>query len=163
MSTLNQRLVDLENARRQNLISEEEYVRERERILNDSARAGSKESISSLGMKENNFLMLMHLSQFSGILVPGAGLAVPIILWLVNKDKSEAVDKHGKNILNFILSWLIYIAASAIFIATFFLIFIGLPLLLIILVLQFIFIIIATIQASSGVYWKYPLTIPFFY
>ena len=33
---------------------------------------------------------------------------MPLILWTVNKDKSEFIDKHGKQAINFQLSILIY-------------------------------------------------------
>ena len=60
------------------------------------------------GLEEHQYLLIMHLSQFAGYLVPLAGFVAPVVLWAINKDKNEAVDKHGRTILNWIISSLIY-------------------------------------------------------
>ncbi len=59
------------------------------------------------GMRSNTFNMLMHLSQLLNF-IPSAGIIVPIVMWALNKDKSPAVDAHGKVIINWILSLLVY-------------------------------------------------------
>lgn len=147
-------LENLENLRRAGTISEEEYQREREKIMDSD----TPRSNGDLGMAENTYLMLMHLSQLAGYIVPLLGYIAPVIMWAVNKDKNESVDRHGKNILNFILSWIIYYCVAGIL----FLLLIGFPILLALIILQVIFIIIASIKANNGEYWKYPLSIPFF-
>ena len=38
--------------------------------------------------------MFLHLSQLLGMVVPGAGLVVPIVLWQTHKDKIPALDAH---------------------------------------------------------------------
>jgi uncharacterized Tic20 family protein len=96
----------------------------------------------------------MHLSQFAGVIVPCAGFIVPIIMWIANKDINVNVDLHGKNILNFMISYVIYAAVAAITI-------IGIPIAIIIGLLYVILVIIATVKAYNGEYWKYPLTIQF--
>jgi uncharacterized Tic20 family protein len=55
-------------------------------------------------MDLSSYCMLMHLSQFAGIIVPFGGIALPIIMWATNKDKSSIIDQHGKNILNWMIS-----------------------------------------------------------
>lgn len=125
---------------------------------NNQQQPNNNANDNQLGMATNTYLMLMHLSQFAGYIVPFLGFVAPIIMWAINKDKNEEVDKHGKNILNFIISWVIYAAVS--FLLVF--VIIGIPLLVLLGALQVVFIIIATIKANSNEYWKYPLTIPFF-
>lgn len=125
---------------------------------NNQQQPNNNANDNQLGMATNTYLMLMHLSQFAGYIVPFLGFVAPIIMWAINKDKNEEVDKHGKNILNFIISWVIYAAVS--FLLVF--VIIGIPLLVLLGALQVVFIIIATIKANGNEYWKYPLTIPFF-
>jgi uncharacterized Tic20 family protein len=89
--------------------------------------------------------------------VPLAGLILPIILWQIKKDQYPFVDVHGKIVVNWIISLLIYLAISAVLI---FLVigFIGFVLLG---ALSIIFPIIGGIKANQGEIWEYPLTIKF--
>jgi len=74
---------------------------------NDQVNIPSENSVSATppkqfwGMNLNTYCMLMHLS----LLLSGSGLgiAVLIVLWVVNKDQSQAVDQHGKNMMNFLI------------------------------------------------------------
>ncbi|NLC85770.1 MAG: DUF4870 domain-containing protein [Bacteroidales bacterium] len=143
----------LDELREKGSITEEEYQREKEKILNDnnSFNVGNK---PLFGMMENTYIMLMHLTQFAGVLIPLAGFIVPILMWITNKDNNANVDLHGKNILNFMISFAIYAAVATITI-------IGIPVAIIIGILYIIFVIIATVKANNGEYWKYPLTIQF--
>lgn len=141
----------LDELREKGSITEEEYQREKEKILNDnnSFNVGKK---PLFGMMENTYIMLMHLTQFAGVLIPLAGFIVPILMWITNKDNNANVDLHGKNILNFMISFAIYAAVATITI-------IGIPVAIIIGILYIIFVIIATVKANNGEYWKYLLTI----
>ena len=108
------------------------------------------------GMTEHTYCMLMHLSTLlSG---SGFGIAVPIVLWAVNKDQSQVIDQHGKNVLNFIINMLIYAFASIplIFVG------IGIVTLIAIAIVAIVFPIIAAVKANEGKYWPYPLCIRFF-
>ena len=104
------------------------------------------------------YLMFMHLSQFCGFIIPGLGFVAPIVLWLTNKDASIEVDRHGKNIVNFMISMFIYFAIAGLLCF----VLIGIPMLIILGILEFVFIILAAIKANQGEYWPYPLAIPFF-
>lgn len=109
------------------------------------------------GMELNQFSMLMHLSQLAGYVVPVAGLVLPIVMLATNKDQSSVVDRHGKNIINWIISSVIYMIIST------FLIFIliGIPLLIIIGICAVVFSIIGAVKANDGEFYKYPLSIKF--
>lgn len=109
------------------------------------------------GMEINQFCMLMHLSQFAGYFIPLAGLVLPIIMWSTNKDQSELIDAHGKNIINWIISSLIYVAISMLLM----IVFIGFFTLIAFLICALIFIILGAIKASDGIIYEYPLTIKF--
>lgn len=133
----------LDELREKGSISEEEYQREKAKILNRPA------TTPLWGMEENTYLMLMHLSQLITAFI------LPLIMWLANKDLNENIDKHGKNIMNFIISYTIYSLVLCVTI-------IGIPIAGVLGIVCFIFIIMAAIKANSGIYWQYPLTIQFF-
>jgi len=110
------------------------------------------------GMAENSYCMLMHLSLFAGVAVPGAGLVLPIVMWAVNKDESPVIDQHGKNIFNFMISLFIYLFVSAVLT----LIIIGIIPLIAITIAAIVCPIMAAVKANDGTYWPYPLCIRFF-
>lgn len=111
------------------------------------------------GMNKNTYLMLMHLSQFMGFVIAGFGFIVPVVLWLIRKDADTDVDRHGKNIVNFIISWLIYYMVAALLTFTVIGAVIGIPLLVALGVCEIIFIIVASIKANQGEYWDYPFSL----
>lgn len=57
---------------------------------------------------QKNIATFIHLSTFSRFVIPLGNYLGPIILWMVNKDKSEFVDSHGKQAINFQISILLY-------------------------------------------------------
>ncbi len=145
----------LDELREKGSITEEEYQREKEKILNEPDRGGSYTGRKPLfGLSENSYLMLMHLSLFSGAIIPLAGFIVPVLMWTMNKDVNSNVDLHGKNILNAIISYLLYAAVLVITV-------IGIPVAVILGVVVVIFVILAAVKANNGEYWSYPFTIQF--
>ncbi|MGL4944561.1 MAG: DUF4870 domain-containing protein [Thermoguttaceae bacterium] len=109
------------------------------------------------GMEENNYCLLMHLSQFANAVVPMAGIALPIVMWATNRDKSPVIDAHGKNIVNWLISAFIYAVISGLLC----LVIVGFLTLIVLLVLMVVFPIVGAIKASNGEVWKYPMTISF--
>jgi len=57
---------------------------------------------------QKNLAAIIHLSALSKFIFPLGNFILPIILWTINKDKSDFIDKHGKQAINFQLSILIY-------------------------------------------------------
>lgn len=108
-------------------------------------------------MQERQWALICHLSALSGYVIPFGNLIVPIIIWSMKKEEMPMVDAHGKEVINFQISMTIWMIVSA------FLIFllIGIPLLIILAILQVVFIIIGAIKADNGELYKYPLTIQF--
>ncbi|WP_349408678.1 DUF4870 domain-containing protein [Pseudalkalibacillus sp. SCS-8] len=111
-----------------------------------------------MSKEEKNWGMFAHLAAFAGYLTIAIGFVIgPLVIWLMKKDEYEYVDYHGKEALNFQISYLIYyVVAGAL---TFVLI--GFVLLPILIVLHLIFMIIGTLRASEGTYYRYPMTIRF--
>jgi uncharacterized Tic20 family protein len=100
----------------------------------------------------------MHLSLLAGVLVPGAGFVLPIVLWQLKKNELPGIDAHGKVVTNWIVSSLLYGLACAMLIVFL----IGLPLLGVLGILGVVFPIIGAIKANNGELWTYPLSIRFF-
>ncbi len=109
-------------------------------------------------MELSTYCMLMHLSQFAGIIIPFGGIALPIVMWATNKDKSPTVDQHGKNILNWMISFYIYASISAILI----LLLVGIFTLIALCFMTVIFAIIGAVKANNKEFYTYPLSISFF-
>ncbi|MFT6842712.1 MAG: putative Tic20 family protein [Psychroserpens sp.] len=57
---------------------------------------------------QKNIATFIHLSTFSRFIIPLGNYLGPIILWIINKDKSEFIDTHGKQAINFQISILLY-------------------------------------------------------
>lgn len=152
-------LKTLDELREKGSITEEEFQREKAKILSEGNSNYSRMQKNPLfGMTQNNYLMLMHLSQFASWLIPFVGIIIPILMWTTNKDNNVEVDKHGKNILNFNISYAIYTAIATVLVV----LLIGIPLLLVLFAIFAIAVIIASTRAANGEYWEYPFTIKFF-
>lgn len=57
---------------------------------------------------QKNIATFIHLSTFSRFIIPLGNFIGPLILWIANKDKSEFIDAHGKQAINFQISILLY-------------------------------------------------------
>lgn len=144
---------------------------------------------------EKNIATFTHLSTLSQYIIPFGNYIIPIIIWTTNKDKSEFVDHHGKQTLNFQLSLLVYTLVLALIAVPIFIFTViknipfqewnrhhefvlndfsfgdNLGMITIGLIAAFLFccmkiaefflIIYASIKASNGEKYNYPLTIPF--
>lgn len=107
--------------------------------------------------EEKQMGMFIHLSNLLYAFVYPIGAIVPIILWQTQKDKMPALDEHGKNATNWIISSFIYMAVSV----PLMFVLIGFLIAPIVWLLMVIFPIIAGIKANNGETWEYPLTIKF--
>ena len=108
--------------------------------------------------KDNQLLVLTHLSQLLDYVSGIGGFIVPLILWLTKKDDIEGMDLHGKAILNFRISIFIYLILC---VPLLLLLGLGLIGIIAIAVIAFIFPIVNAIKASNGEAPKYPFSIPF--
>jgi len=97
-----------------------------------------------------------HLSALAGFVIPGAGhILGPLIIWLVKRGDSPEIDAHGKEALNFQIAMLLYNLVAGVLC----LVLIGFALLAILHILNVVFVIIASLRASEGQMYRYPLTI----
>ena len=100
--------------------------------------------------------VLCHATALAGFFVPWAGhILGQLIVWLIKRGDSPEIDEHGKESLNFQISMLIYNVIAGVLC----LVLIGFLLLAILHILNLVLVIIASIQASEGKFYRYPLTI----
>ena len=94
--------------------------------------------------------MLSHLSALLGV-----GFLLPFVVYLAMRKESEYVATNAREALNFHITVLIYglCCIPLVFIL------IGIPLLIILGLGSFVLAIIATIKASDGQCYRYPLTL----
>lgn len=137
---------------------------------------------------ENTNAFLIHISAFSGYIIPFGSIIVPLVLWQTLKDRSRFLDEQGKEAVNFNISYALYIFILSLSILPFafnsffnhmrhyndfdfnfhfgdgsgFFGFIGMGALISILgLLKIALIIIAALKSKEGENYKYPLTIKF--
>ncbi|MFA7343188.1 MAG: DUF4870 domain-containing protein [Terrimicrobiaceae bacterium] len=112
------------------------------------------------GVGEQQWIVFLHLSAFAGLLLPSFGhILGPLIIWLVKKPESQAIDAAGRNVLNFQISWTIWIFVSCIvgFAGSCLVIPIVIPVGFV--VAWVVFVILGAMKASNGETCKFPLTI----
>jgi uncharacterized Tic20 family protein len=111
-------------------------------------------STSSRDVKTWN--VLCHATALAGFFVPWAGhILGPLIIWLAKRGDSPEIDEHGKESLNFQISMLIYNVIAGVLC----LVLIGFVILVILHILNLVLVIVASIQASEGKFYRYPMTI----
>ncbi len=111
---------------------------------------------------ERNRAMLAHLLGMLGLLDMFIfGLVGSLVVYLTGRSESGYVEDHAREAVNFQLSMLIYtIIAGVLFFMTFGLaIIILIPLAIGMWFLRLIAGIIASVAASKGEYYRYPLCI----
>jgi uncharacterized protein len=101
--------------------------------------------------------LFLHLSQLANLIVPFAGIVIPIVIWQTQNDKTPALDAHGKMVVNWIISSVIYAVASIVLAF----VLIGFLTLFAVAIMGIVFPIIGGIKANNGELWEYPLTIKF--
>ena len=98
---------------------------------------------------ERAYAACNHLVMFVGVPV-----LPQLVMWLIKRDDSPFLDDHGKEALNFQISVILLAAISAILVV------VGVGILMLMALGPFILIstIVATIRASQGRYFRYPMT-----
>ena len=134
---------------------------------------------------ENTNAFLIHISAFTGYLFPLGSIIMPLILWQTLKDRSLFLDEHGKEAVNFNISFGLYIfILSASFFSFFFGYFLNIfngldinfgwysynsffgflgivSLVSIVSLIKIALIIIACMKSNKGEEYHYPFTIDF--
>lgn len=111
------------------------------------------------GLNEGDrfFAIAMHLSPFATIVLGGfwpAAMVLPLVLWLVRRNESAFVDDHGRELLSFGISLVIYHVVLVVMV-------IGIVVLPVLWIVTVISLVRGGIAASRSEYFRYPMTIRF--
>ncbi len=102
--------------------------------------------------------MFCHLGALVGLLGNGIGfLIVPLIVWLIKKDDHPFIDEQGKESVNFQITMFLALFVGALLT----LVLVGIVILIGAMIMMIILPIVASIKASNGESYRYPLTIRF--
>ena len=108
--------------------------------------------------KDNQLLVITHLSQLLTFITGFGGLIVPLIIWITQKNRVLEMDQQGKRIINFQISLIIY---AIICVPAILLLGLGIIGLIVIGIISLIFPIINAIKANNGESPTYPLSFNF--
>jgi uncharacterized Tic20 family protein len=100
--------------------------------------------------------MLAHLLSFVAAYI-ALGFLAPLIVLLVFGQRSAYVRAHAVESLNFNLTWLLY-AIVAVVLAF---LLIGIVILIALGLAYLVLVVIASVRANNGEFFRYPLTIRF--
>jgi uncharacterized Tic20 family protein len=104
---------------------------------------------------DTSLAVVMHLLGFAGFVFPFGNIIAPLILWLVKRPESPLLDRAGKEVLNFQISYTIYAAVAGVLCF----VLIGLLILPVIFILWVVFMVVAAVKTGNGEEYRYPLTI----
>jgi len=105
---------------------------------------------TTISSDDRIWIIFCHLS-----LVLGVGFLLPLIVYLVKRQDAPATAEHAREALNFHISIYLYAFVSVLLCT----IFIGFLLLPIVIIGSFVCAIIASVKASRGEFYRYPLTL----
>ncbi len=107
---------------------------------------------------EKQWGMFTHLAALAAFIgIPLGNIVGPLIIYLIKKDEYEFVAVQGKEVLNFQITWTLIFIISAILI----LVGIGIVMLIGFGIAWLVLVIVGTVAANDGRYYRYPLTIKF--
>ena len=106
---------------------------------------------------DRTYSMLIHLSGFLSYAIGPFALIVTLVLWLARKDDSAFINDHGREAMNYNISIWLYAAIICLLV----LVTIGLCFIPALVIFDIIVVILAAVRASSGAYYRYPVTIRF--
>lgn len=80
--------------------------------ISHALNVNTEELIDWTIIEDNGFLKAMNLSALTFIFFPLLGILVPLIMWISKKDKLKNINKIGKNIINYEITWTIILFAG---------------------------------------------------
>ncbi len=87
--------------------------------------------------------LYLELLALCGFVIPFGQILGPLVLWLIKKDNEPEVDAEGKRVLNFNISWAIWIILTC-----------GLG-----FIVWVVILLVAIIKAANRQPFKHPLTL----
>lgn len=120
--------------------------------------SNSPTSTTHLTETDRSWCIGLHLSGFALFILPCYGnLIAPLVIWLIKRAESPLIDATGKEVLNFQISYSIYLTLAVILCWMC----IGFLVLPVVGIAWITLIIIAAIKTSNGEQYQYPYIIRF--
>jgi uncharacterized Tic20 family protein len=152
------------------------WQREERHLCKTSSRSlysmypGIKPAISMnelVKSQDRTWEVVSHISSLAMLVgVPFGNIVGPLVVWLIKRKDSPSVEAHAKEALNFQISVMLYLMIAVGGTASLMLILIGIlliPLLIMALfvvpIVDIVFVVIASVKASNGEFYRYPLTL----
>src|SRR4030042_3119368 len=103
-------------------LSDEEYgaakasLIDRQKTSSGAQQGGNscRNTATDIALQTRQWAMFLHFSLLAAFVLPIVGLVAPIIIWQLKKEALPAIDAHGKIVVNWILSMIIYGVISAV-------------------------------------------------
>ena len=114
---------------------------------------------------QRSLALITHLTLLGHIVVPVAAIVAPIVIWQVQRKASPFMDDHGREAVNFQISMMIYSVILPVIAGVIGALTCGVGLVLLIpavllpYVLGCIGMILASMAANRGEYYRYPMNI----
>ena len=102
---------------------------------------------------ERQWAMLSHMSAMLMYFTLVGGFIAPLIIWLLKRDEMPFVKDQGRETLNFQITTLLALAVGALLA----IVLIGFVIIGVVLLFHFVVTIIASVKASEGVAYRYPI------
>lgn len=124
-----------------------------ERVIAEDAACAAAQNTASAAVSADdaNLAMLAHLLSIV------FGFIAPLIIWMISKDQPQKgfVADQAKEALNFQITVIIALCIAGVLMV----VFIGILLVPMILVVNFVLCILAGLKAREGVAYRYPFTL----
>lgn len=103
------------------------------------------------------YCLFMHLALATWFVIGPFAIIVPLIMWQIKKDQSAFIDDHGREAINFQISVNLYVLASTLLV----IVCVGWPMFVATTTLGIIGIVLASLAAHRGEYFRYPACVRF--
>lgn len=170
--TLSEELERLHRLHECGALTDEEFATAKARLLKSSADLKPPPLVFPRlrdRLQSGRFwAMLLHLSLLLNFLMPGVALIITFLIWQIGKDRFAELDEHGKNVINFVLSYGIY---ALILFLLFIIPVVSIPVIGAAIVMPMFYLFMAIVallalfaawKANQGQVWRYPLCFRFF-
>jgi hypothetical protein len=104
--------------------------------------------------------VILHVSSLVGLVVPVFGnILAPLTIWLLKKQELPGIDPVGRQVLNFQISWTIWILIASGIAAAAACLILPLVIPLGLAIAWLVFTIMGAVKASDGVAYAHPWTL----
>ncbi|MDZ7608751.1 MAG: DUF4870 domain-containing protein [Cyclobacteriaceae bacterium] len=108
-------------------------------------------------MKDRQWSLICHLSGLAGYVIPLGNIIAPMVVRSLKKHQYPKVEIHAKEVINFQISFTIWMVIAAVFIYFN----IGIWMLILLIAVHISLMIYAAKKAEDGILFRYPFTVRF--